>query len=98
MLTTYIHRSYTLKHLHAFTCSTLIYMYNLENTSPPQLQCSNVMLITLDIICLYFFRAVTFINQLQCNYANRNPMTHLEWCWRKAGKREVRGGSYLYPP
>lgn len=36
-----------------------------------------------NLFFILIISAVTFISQLQCNYANRNPMTHWECCWRQ---------------
>lgn len=50
----------------------------LEKISVMHLHCRNVMLITLGMI--FFFSliigALMFISQLQCGYANSNPMKH----------------------
>lgn len=82
-----------------FLCSVHLHS---SNTSPArvQLRCRNVMLITLGIIFIFFFffRAVTFICQLQCNYANDNPMTHWEWCRRRRERRGRAGGSICTLP
>lgn len=63
-------RNFMLLHLHAYTCVTLIHLYNLENFTLTQLR-RNVMIIIFSSL----FRVVIIISQLQCNYANHNPMT-----------------------